>query len=372
MKLLHAALMALSLSLSLLSSTAVAGWDEGLAAYEKQDYRRALRELKPLAIQGNAKAQYVLGGMYYEGQGVPQNKEEAAKLYRLASDQGLALAMFNLGAMYFKGEGVPQSYEEATKWFRQAADLGHVKSQFNVGAMYASGQGVVQDFNEAIKWYRQAADGGDSDAKIQVAKHEELERERIAEAKRLEDDKLKAEEAARIEAEAKRKAVEAARVEAEAKRKAERNVRIVSWIAAVIGLAGVMAFYLRRRKKVSANQTFGHQRKATQGGTAGITANTESEDGGQQAPDTHGLKRLWASALQDKFLTVVYPVLLVVMAILIRANDFEISQHSTREPLPSCGGGFIAQCIQRNGLDPRLEGDDRFQPLYNLCSSQCQ
>lgn len=372
MKFLQAALMVLGLSLSLLSSSAVAGLDEGLAAIERQDYRRAFRELKPLAIQGDVKAQYLLGAMYFNGEGVPQNKEEAAKLYRLVADKGVAIAMVQLGGMYFQGQGLPQSYEEAMRWYRRAADLGHAKSQFNVGAMYDSGQGVPQNNEEAMKWYRRAADQGDSDAKIALAKYEELEKERIAEAKRLEADKLKAEEAARIEAEAKRKAEEAKRIEAEAKRKAERNVRIASWITAVIGLLGVIALYLRRRKKVSANQTFGHQRKATQAGTAGITANTESEDGGQQAPDTHGLKRLWASALQDKFLTVVYPVLLVVMAILIRANDFEISQHSTREPLPSCGGGFIAQCIQRNGLDPRLEGDARFQSLYNLCSSQCQ
>lgn len=33
-----------------------AGWDEGLAAYEKGDYATALREWKPLAEQGDAAA----------------------------------------------------------------------------------------------------------------------------------------------------------------------------------------------------------------------------------------------------------------------------------------------------------------------------
>jgi uncharacterized protein len=73
------------------------------------------------ANQGIAMAQFNLGVMYYEGQGVPQDYKQAVFWYRKASDQALATAQYNLGLSYFKGEGVPQDYVEAHKWFNIAA-----------------------------------------------------------------------------------------------------------------------------------------------------------------------------------------------------------------------------------------------------------
>ena len=79
-------------------------------------------------------AQYNLGIMYYNGQGVPQDYAEAVKWYRLAADQGDAYAQYNLGVMYDNGEGVPQDYKEAVKWYRLAAEQGHAKAQYNLGS----------------------------------------------------------------------------------------------------------------------------------------------------------------------------------------------------------------------------------------------
>ena len=61
------------------TAPARAGLDEGVAAYDRGDYATALREWRPLAEQGNAKAQYNLGAMYYSGLGVPQDYAEAVK-----------------------------------------------------------------------------------------------------------------------------------------------------------------------------------------------------------------------------------------------------------------------------------------------------
>ncbi len=73
---------AFAVLLVVLAAPAWAGWDEGIAAYERGDYATALRELRPLAEQGHAPAQNILGVMYTEGQGVPQDDAEAAKLFR--------------------------------------------------------------------------------------------------------------------------------------------------------------------------------------------------------------------------------------------------------------------------------------------------
>jgi len=48
---------------------------------------RSFEEVKLAAEAGDANAQYDLGGMYEEGQGVEQNYEVALKWYRKAADQ---------------------------------------------------------------------------------------------------------------------------------------------------------------------------------------------------------------------------------------------------------------------------------------------
>ena len=63
------------------------------------------------------------------------------KWYRLAADQGDAGAQYNLGVMYDNGQGVPQNYAEAVKWYRLAADQGDASAQYNLGVMYDNGRG---------------------------------------------------------------------------------------------------------------------------------------------------------------------------------------------------------------------------------------
>ena len=96
--------------------------NKGVDAYESGDFTTALREFKPLAEQGHAKAQYNLGVIYRRGNGVPQDYKTAVKWYTLAAEQGNADAQYNLGFMYRKGHGVPQDYKAAVKWWTKAAE----------------------------------------------------------------------------------------------------------------------------------------------------------------------------------------------------------------------------------------------------------
>jgi S1-C subfamily serine protease len=54
-----------------------AGYSEGIDALNRQDYARALAELRPLAEQGHAKAQWALAYMYRRGLGVPKDPARA-------------------------------------------------------------------------------------------------------------------------------------------------------------------------------------------------------------------------------------------------------------------------------------------------------
>ena len=88
-------------------------------------------KLKLLAEQGNTSAQTLLGNMYADGEGVPENDAEAVKWFRLAAEQGDARAQYNLGVMYANGEGVPENDVEAYVWFSVAAARGHENARGN-------------------------------------------------------------------------------------------------------------------------------------------------------------------------------------------------------------------------------------------------
>ena len=136
-------------------------FQKGLEAYRNGDYATALKEWEPLAERGNSRAQFNLGVMYDEGEGVPQDDKEAVRWYRLAAEQGYAMAQFNLGVMYDDGDGVPQDDKEAVRWYMLAAEQGDVDAQVNLGVMYYNGQGVLADFVLAHMWFNIAAALGD-------------------------------------------------------------------------------------------------------------------------------------------------------------------------------------------------------------------
>jgi TPR repeat protein len=109
--------------LALLLAAPASGQDlqKGVEAYERGDVAAALREWRPLAEQGDATAQHILGVMYDFGLSVPQDYAEAMKWYRLAAEQGFAAAQYNIGLMYENGQGVLQDNVQAHMWFSLAA-----------------------------------------------------------------------------------------------------------------------------------------------------------------------------------------------------------------------------------------------------------
>ncbi len=60
---------------------------------------------------------------------------------RKAAEQRVADAQFSLGIMYDNGEGVPQDHAEALQWWRKAAEQGYATAQYNIGVMYDEGLG---------------------------------------------------------------------------------------------------------------------------------------------------------------------------------------------------------------------------------------
>ena len=93
------------------------------------------------------------------GEGVPQDRTEAAAWFRKAAEQGIVRAQWRLGNMYAAGEGVPQDKAEAAAWLRKAAEWNN-RAQWQLGVMYAAGDGVPQDTKTALDWLRSAVEHG--------------------------------------------------------------------------------------------------------------------------------------------------------------------------------------------------------------------
>jgi TPR repeat protein len=68
---------------------AIAGpWEDGMASYSRGDYAPAIRLFRPLAEQGNARAQSALGVMYRRGEGVARSSVRAFIWFSRAAARG--------------------------------------------------------------------------------------------------------------------------------------------------------------------------------------------------------------------------------------------------------------------------------------------
>ncbi len=103
--------------------------DKGKTALIRGDYAAALTELTPLAEQGNATAQYYLGVMYKEGQGVAVDDAVSHQWLTKSAESGEAQAQMMLGMMYHFGSGVEENMDTARKWYQLAADQGLEEAQ---------------------------------------------------------------------------------------------------------------------------------------------------------------------------------------------------------------------------------------------------
>ncbi len=149
------------------------------------DFKQAAKLFHDAADQGNSEAQTCLGELYDAGRGVPRDLNEAIKLYKLAAAQGNAGAQYNLAFMCEQGRGLPMDRVQAAKWYQLAAEGGDALAQYDLGQRYDFGVGVPTNRVEALKWLHLASAQGQADAaeRLKTVKAK-MSREEIAEAER--------------------------------------------------------------------------------------------------------------------------------------------------------------------------------------------
>lgn len=130
-----------------------------------------LAALEQSATKGNAQAQYRLGVLHANGDGVPLNYVKAAQWLTAAAEQGLAEAQRLLAWLCANGYGVEQDYTQARHWFTRAAEGGDAKAQYSLGFMYQTGYyETTPDTREMLKWFQRAAAQGNASAQQALGK----------------------------------------------------------------------------------------------------------------------------------------------------------------------------------------------------------
>jgi uncharacterized protein len=132
--------------------------DAGIAAYENENYREAMKQLRPLAEKGDPNAQYYVGRMYEKGEGVSKDSEQVVKWYTKSAEAGQRKAQYRLAVGYAYGlSGLPTDEELAVKWLRKSAEAGYHRAQRTLSRAYAEGRfGLPRDPEKADYWAKRA------------------------------------------------------------------------------------------------------------------------------------------------------------------------------------------------------------------------
>ena len=169
---------------------------------KEANLQTALEYYQEADEQGDLLAPVMLGKMYCNGLGVPQDFENARQYLQKAADNGIPQALVMLGDLYFEGLGVPADHamaekyyeeagngneyegvrllrlgiirnesgdpESALQYFRQAADNGETQALVEMAAMYRDGYGVACDYETAVELLREAVDKGDTNGAVDL------------------------------------------------------------------------------------------------------------------------------------------------------------------------------------------------------------
>ncbi|MET1028944.1 MAG: tetratricopeptide repeat protein [Dongiaceae bacterium] len=119
-------------------------WD----AYRKGDYQQAVPVFARLAKLGHPVAEWLMGNVYFAGQGVPQDYRRALAWFEKSAGQGFMPAYAPTANLYEQGQGTPVDLGKAYMWYNIAiATLPYsverydlMKQRDAVAALMTSGQ----------------------------------------------------------------------------------------------------------------------------------------------------------------------------------------------------------------------------------------
>lgn len=143
---------------------------DGVDNWEGGNYQQAVAIWRPLALAGDADAQFNLGQAYKLGRGVPADLVQAEDWYRRASKQGHLQAEDNLGLVLFTAN----RRQEAMPHIVRSAARGEPRAQYVLGTAMFNGDLAAQDWPRAYALTKRASDAGLGIASARLAQLDNL------------------------------------------------------------------------------------------------------------------------------------------------------------------------------------------------------
>jgi hypothetical protein len=100
-----------------------------------KEYKKAAAFFAKAAMQEHMDAQFYLGSLFSEGQGVIQDFEKSRYWYNKAAMQGHSTAQYNLGVLYYNGEGGSRNVSMAKYYFEKSAKQGNTAAKQMLGSL---------------------------------------------------------------------------------------------------------------------------------------------------------------------------------------------------------------------------------------------
>ena len=117
----RAAIVVVILAAGSIMPAAADPFDNAFNTYMAGDFGAAIKMMDKLGREGDIRAQYMMGRMFSEGEGVREDDAAAAKWYQVAADRGDVVSQLSLGTFFVNGDGVAQNFAEAYKWLTLVA-----------------------------------------------------------------------------------------------------------------------------------------------------------------------------------------------------------------------------------------------------------
>jgi TPR repeat protein len=150
------ALLLAAPALILAATPAFADVKKGVDAWERGDYPTAIGQWRPMAIKGDADAQFNLAQAYRFGRGVPMDMKQAEDWYRRAASQGHLQAEDNLGLIMFQNG----DRQNALPIIERSANRGEPRAQYVLGTSLFNGDFGRKDWVRAYALMTRASAAG--------------------------------------------------------------------------------------------------------------------------------------------------------------------------------------------------------------------
>ena len=160
MRAIDAMLAAAFLALAPSAGASAGTVDEAHAAFRRGDFVTGTDILRPLAEQGDLRAQADFISLYLGGNAAPSDYPQVAIWCQREADRGSKAGEACIGFMYVNAQGVPRDTVRGIAWFQKAAEQGDERAQTALGSVYEFGRGVPIDLAKAAVWYKMAAEQG--------------------------------------------------------------------------------------------------------------------------------------------------------------------------------------------------------------------